>query len=412
MKTKALVAVLLFALTSGIANSQNVPTTKTFSKSSQSYLYADDLLIENTQCSLSCKEIDSNGLISYCFELKKDTSNQTFKMMNIQLVEKSISLLQLYLITAFKKLNPSGTTLDSSKMKLIAKEFLSNINLANIVKSDSADVVGGIDVNPKVILYKKLMIKDMDKNKRASIKPDSYKHHLCKKRDFINESADTIEINKVEIKFEYEQITGIKVIGTDSDKKNNKQGGNEPSVLEFQNNIPISYSTKKDVSNDQRSKARRLYEPNKDTLLWINFGDIIRNDYRLMNQTENYSPTDQVITIKPGDTGKVLKKTPITNLLTAAIFTDLVGLNSLKPNGLVQFEISHRFYLNRRVYRFGSSYSYFGLLNSIRPKVTFSKIESNNKTLDLKGDSLPLYTEAINIYKHTSWSSGGEINLV
>ena len=74
--------------------------------------------------------------------------------------------------------------------------------------------------------------------------------------------------------------------------------------------------------------------------------DVFRNDYRLLNQTANYSPKDQVICIRPGEKGKVIKKEKVTNILKAKVFSDFVGFNSSKPNGLIQTEVSHRFYFN------------------------------------------------------------------
>ncbi len=395
--------MLFSSLISSVISSQDNTTLITDSKSSQEYIYVEDLLIGEVHYLLSCKETETNGKTLYYFELKKDDSKESFTMIEIKPGENSRSIFQNALTSNLKKLGYKETDEDKEKIIIITKEFLANAYIGITVKSDSGYEVGVLNVYPWATLYKE--------NKSKT-------------------ETTTIKINKVEIKFEYEQITGIKVTGTESDQnkkksggdesfldpKNKKIGSDESSIVVFQNRIPLSYSTRKDVSmdrlkQDSSRRRQRLYETKAQSHSWIYFDDVLMNDYRFMNQTEDYSPKDQIVTIKPGEKGRVILKEPITNILSANIYTDLVGLNSFKPNGLVQIEVSHRFYLSRRSFQFGNSYSYCGLFNSVRPKITFSKIESNNKVLDLKGDSLPLYANAIDIFKHTSWSSGGEVNV-
>jgi hypothetical protein len=286
------------------------------------------------------------------------------------------------------------------KINLIAAEFLSNAYSDIYLKSDSEIEIGVLSAkqSAKVFLKKYINPQDTSKNKMKFISELKLK------------KPDSIKIDNVEIKFESEQIAGIKVTGTplwiDTTKARNK------NILEFQNRIPIPYSTKADVSNDRNSKIwkSRLFDI-KDPF-YINLGDVIFNDYKLVNHTEDYSPMDQVLIIKPKERGKVIKKEAVTNLLDAAVFTDLVGFNGSQPNGLIQTEFWRRFYLNRKVSRFIPSYNYCGYFNSIKPKITFSKLESNNKVLELEiNDSSQLYVNTIDIFKHTSWSSGGEVNI-
>jgi hypothetical protein len=291
-----------------------------------------------------------------------------------------------------------------NQVNALAPEVLSDINLKITFGSDTDMETGILYTYSKAKLY------------------------LCNElpSDSINNKKiieDSINIEKVDIKFENEQIADIKVIGNFIKGKNGKSytnGKSEGFRMVFQNRIPIPYSTKADVSNDKnncRLRKIRLYETIRRDTFYINIKDVIYNDYKLLNQTENYSPIDQVITLKPHERGKVIKKETVSKLLDAAIYTDLVGFNGSKPNGLIQTEISRRFYINRRVCTISPTYLHFGFFNDIKPKITLSKLESNNKVLELSSkpvnsNSVQLYTNAIDIFKHTSWSSGGELNLV
>jgi hypothetical protein len=326
-----------------------------------------------------------------------------------------------YLVSLKSKLDSAGKAEDSKWIDTVrivslnkAKEIPNQVNtLAIEVLSDvNSEIYLGSDTGAEVgILYAYQKAK---LNLNTKLDNEYLKTH--KKID------DSIKIERVEIKFENEQIAGIKVIGNFIRGENGKSytnGKNEGFRLEFQNRIPIPYSSKADITYDKKNtrlRKIRLYETIKDTF-FITIKDVIYNDYRFINQTENYSPIDQVITLKPHEKGKVVKQEVVTKLLDASIYTDLVGFNSSKPNGLIQTEISRRFYINRRVCHISPTYIYFGFFNNIKPKITLSKLESNNKVLELStkqvnSDSVQLYANDIDIYKQTSWSTGGELNLV
>ena len=113
----------------------------------------------------------------------------------------------------------------------------------------------------------------------------------------------------------------------------------------------------------------------------------------------------------------IIKKEAVTNIINGAIYTDFLGLSGTQPNGLIQTEINRRFFLNRRVWQLRNTYNYIGFLNSIKPSITLSKIENDNKILELKtqtlnnDSSLQRYTGYIDILKHAKWMSGGDFNI-
>lgn len=488
MKTISFITTLIFSIIYIETSAQVIPTSKTDMESLQDYFYKDDLLIKNIHYFISCKIIETQGIIEYRFELEKDTISICFNITDIKSGEKSIAILKAELLSAIKKLSQEnlnhifkrdsarlnqildnvskkknkltseerlfledliengyqaygpepkiiGEYLDSLKSKLDsidsvndskwidtlriinineAKEIPNQVNalatgvLSEIILKiklgyDTDDAIGILYAYPKAKL-----------NLNPKISKDSKLYDIYK--------DDSICIENIDIKFENEQIADIKIAGYLS--KDNEGTSytvlNEGCRMVFQNRVPIPYSTKADVSNDKtksRFRKIRLYEVTNRNVFYVDFKDVIYNDYRLLNQTENYSPINQTITIKPNENGKYIKKETATKIIEAAIYSDLVGFNSSTPNGLIQTEISRRFYLNRRVSTISPTYFYCGLFNNIKPKVTFSKLESNNKVLELSikqvdSDSVQLFANDIDIFKHTSWSTGGKLNLI
>ena len=266
-----------------------------------------------------------------------------------------------------------------------------------------------------------------------------------------------LNIGNVEIEFEGNQIKNIKVVGvsldmteyfkeyeisalkilkrtmnnsntvsSDTIKNENSLDNFHPKkTVIFQNRVPISYSTKRDISRDvfllNGKKDVRLFE-NEDLFgigVYINLSDVFDNDYNLLNYTENYSPKDGVVMISPGEEAKIIYKEKTLNLLQAKVFSDFVGLNADEPNGLIQTEISKRVYLNTSIRQFGKYYTYFGILNSFYPRVTLSKLEENNRDLELQTitdpqfvvNDLNHYATTLQTYRFQNFSVGGELNL-
>ena len=202
-------------------------------------------------------------------------------------------------------------------------------------------------------------------------------------------------------------------------------GSTANETFVFQNRVPISYSTKRDISRDvfldallSNKEVKLFYNrPVYGKSLYINFSDVFYNDYKLLNKTENYSPYDTVITIKPGDPGTILLKEKTVNILQAKVFSDFVGFDQDQPNGLIQTEISKRVYLNSSIIQLGKNYAYWGFVNSVNPKLNISKIEENNRSLLLEplADTLggrTHYIPSMDFFRHQNFSVGGEVNLV
>ncbi len=269
-----------------------------------------------------------------------------------------------------------------------------------------------------------------------------------KERDTLQKPIqDTmLTIKEVEVKFEAGQISGIAIKGYLDDFRGR--------VLTFHNRVPISFSTKFDVSLDYYI-VRNIEVYCKDYVLdgyHVNLNEVLYNDYKLSNYTNNYSPIDTVILLKPFEVGKVIFRERATDILQARIFSDFIGYGGDQPNGLVQVEFSksinlkttirkngakrdatspeweqqkqttqcgkpeettdmcHRnlFKLNR--YKKIHTYEWF---RYTIPMIAITKIEKEEKFLDvsLNADSTGNVT-AINLMKYSNFRAGLQHNIL
>jgi len=145
------------------------------------------------------------------------------------------------------------------------------------------------------------------------------------------------------------------------------------------------------------------------------------NDLSYYNNTENYSPKDQVLLFKDISQPKPIFKENTKDILKARIYSDFVGFDETNPNGLVQTEVSKRFFLNTSSTSSFQNFMYSGYLNSIEPSLTLSKIEQNNKFLELSPfspanpgtdmDSTVNYVSSLDILRYTSLQIGATLGL-
>jgi hypothetical protein len=168
-----------------------------------------------------------------------------------------------------------------------------------------------------------------------------------------------------------------------------------------------------------------------DSSYYILLNDLIVYDYKLEVDRRDYSPSNQFLSLE-GGLSKILNKAPTNKLFEAHIFTDFIGLNEEKPNGLVQTEVSKRINVNS-VQRnvpplFYGLIKSIGIFQYISPSITFSKIEQHNKWLVLgnldsirnnpglndtsKFDhTIHSYSTALDLFQHQSFSAGFDLNV-
>jgi hypothetical protein len=181
----------------------------------------------------------------------------------------------------------------------------------------------------------------------------------------------------------------------------------------------------------EQSKVKKLKAIKIDSSYKIPLSSIVDYDYYLGVDRRDYSPAPISITLMGGES-IVLHKEETRKLFEAHIYTDFVGLQGDKPNGLVQVDVKKRININTRqklskewIYWLFRSY---GWLHYISPLVTFSKIEQHNRRLILgdldsvrfnpgRNDSSSLnknlhrFATPLDIYQHQSLSAGVDVNV-
>lgn len=189
-------------------------------------------------------------------------------------------------------------------------------------------------------------------------------------------NADSIFLVK-DIVFEFEEgfISGMDVKGTINGTK-----------VIYSNLFPIGFSTLKDKDNLKNTFLFSNYQKRK--LEPLRLSDLIEDyDYERYDSKREYNPANGVVSWTKEDDKKTLEvfHAKTNELFVAKVFSDFIGLDETKPNGLVQTEISRRFNLvTRRKQMLGGQSFNYGWLSFITPMVGISKIEENNKFIPLQ----------------------------
>jgi hypothetical protein len=293
------------------------------------------------------------------------------------------------------------------------EDNLREIRLLAIEKESITKAIGQIDIE----------INNIDKNvievnKRIQ-KADSVIN--VRKSELIAavSQIDRFSFKVIDIEVEFNEgfIENIRVIG------NAKLAGSyelEKEILKalsldslkFGNPYPFGFSSKNDY--EYLLELKLFAKDNQRDNYVMKVSDLL-NEYFQKHEVNrrDYSPADGVIKFNESQGFcQELKKDETYKLLEAKIFSDFVGFESSSPNGLVQTEVSREFRLYTKRFRINTRNNEmdawnFGFLSYIEPKIILSKIEDNNKSLDLyysdpiAGDSENRrYASAIDMKKH------------
>ncbi len=183
-------------------------------------------------------------------------------------------------------------------------------------------------------------------------------------------------IDSVSIEFYEGTMKKIVVMGTLNQKE-----------LIFTNKVAISFSSFSDFKEVGNIELVEFAE--SDNRYSIKLQDLLRYVPKLQLNSEDYSPGNSVISVKPSSKSIILLKEKQSQLLNAKIYSDFVGLDEEEPNGLIQIEVSKNITINpaKIIIDKKSQNFYFGYLNSYEPTVTIRKIEGNNREFVLKQSS-------------------------
>lgn len=194
---------------------------------------------------------------------------------------------------------------------------------------------------------------------------------------------------------------------------------------------PKALSQKERKEFIAKAKVAKFCFVKIDSSYIIRLNNVIDYDYYLGVDRRDYSPAPIEIVLMGGES-KVLHKEQTRKLFEAHIYTDFVGLQEDKPNGLVQVDVKKRININTRqrlskewIYWLFRSYGWF---HYVSPSVTFSKIEQHNRRLILgdldsvrfnpgRNDSSSLnknlhrFATPLDIYQYQSLSAGVDFNI-
>jgi hypothetical protein len=204
------------------------------------------------------------------------------------------------------------------------------------------------------------------------------------------------------------------------------------------------------IGNQNKLNSIRLYEkgarsfPNKtpmnaataarseDNYTYIILGELLQYKNKLEVDRRDYSPRDTAITVFGGQ-NVTLYKEETNKLFEARIFSDFIGLQEDKPNGLIQTEVEKRININtiqwqvtRALFPIFKSY---GIFQYILPNITLSKLEQHNRHYVLgdldsirynpgTNDTSKLqrhshrYATPLDLYQHQSFSVGCDLNVL
>jgi len=107
------------------------------------------------------------------------------------------------------------------------------------------------------------------------------------------------------------------------------------------NTVPIGFSTMHDYS---AFKQIMLYFKDNFGIKFpvINLMNYIPN---LQLNSEDYSPENKIYKIQPDEKAVILYKEKTVDILKAEIYSDFMGFGQDNPNGLIQTEVSKKFFL-------------------------------------------------------------------
>lgn len=309
------------------------------------------------------------------------TTNSEFTLKPLEL-----KLFQMSFKQSIAKLKITSITSEQNEsLELLSRELFFEIIAAKILKgSDDNDgpIAGTL------------------KTKEIRIKASKVKNK--------KNSSDTIEyfldISNVQIEFYDGYIENISIEGTINNE-----------IMSFENRAPIGFSSKSNFNSTD------CWLFSSDKTLKINLYDIFYYRANLEIDRKDYSPQNTVLSFKPSmGQDIILYKDATQKLFALNIFTDFVGLDKTKPNGLVQVELNKKFNMYSRMSSLGRTSISLGFLNLFNFETGLTKIEENNQSLNISStDKLSnneitrdKYVGLIDILKHQRAYLGFNFNLL
>ena len=129
-------------------------------------------------------------------------------------------------------------------------------------------------------------------------------------------------------------------------------------------------------SLDHKTPVKKLYEINSEKQIYIYAQDVVRYHPKIGNK---YIPDETTVILNSENKiQSVTKNVDLNSHVKFNLYTDLLGLLSNQPNGLLQAELSSYITLFRRPYL-----SNLFIINHIRPTVTYRRFDKAIESFDV-----------------------------
>ncbi|MDO7850938.1 hypothetical protein [Hymenobacter convexus] len=221
----------------------------------------------------------------------------------------------------------------------------------------------------------------------------------------------TFLLDSVQMEVEDGHMMNLKATGTLDD--------GQPVV--FETYAPIGLSSDRDLNREWRRQRLQSQYPIKNRGAhhedaYIRLTDLIRYYPALAPEAGDRSPANNVYIFRPADPlpKRTLPKIETTKILQARLYTDLAGVKSDNPNGLIQVEVSKKFVFGSPWSKISPNYQ-FQALSYLTPSFSLNKIEQQNRYLTLSRISrAPLLygVHTIDLLRYTNLRIGVDLNLL
>ncbi|NML56782.1 hypothetical protein [Chryseobacterium cheonjiense] len=405
---------------------------------------------------LICCTIVLSAQVSHIFSIDKDTysitfskneNNYDFTLFNVSDTKNktSFTLPKLDIITFKNVMFENLKTLKSSMSlpqedenvdRAINEVFYTAVaNIDAIDDLNYAPIAGTITINKQVNIYR-----DVALPKVLGIIPKSNSDKI---------PGLLFKIEKVQIVFQNGFIQDVIVDGEIvADKKIDESKISVDikefveAKLRFTNYYGIGFSSKMNIrklgntylyTNQKENIDKKFTKPTKPQYslfdldeMSISLGEVLQfYDYQNGVYTTDYSPANQKISLKGGESS-TLYKDKTYKILEARIFSDFLGFNSDKPNGLIQIEVDKQFNFNTTRYQFlwYKLRMGIGYLEYLKLNGGLTKIEDNKRLLipDMEDEQATSYNGSnilinkrfstpIDILNHQTWNIGTNANI-
>lgn len=262
---------------------------------------------------------------------------------------------------------------------------------------DSGQKIAEITLMDKIAIHQPL---NLGNKTKLSIWKLLKKSEINKEDKKIKYRDRELEVNSAQIVFEDGTIKNIIIEGTNPERE---------KVI-FSNIYSIGITTRANILNFSNITLHPELSYTGET---IKLSDVITYKRITDLRTNDFSPADVPLVLYPKQPLELFKA-PSSKLFQLNMFSDFVGLNENNPNGLVQVEFTKRINLwtKRTDTWFNSGKGWF---THLLPSLEISKIEENNRSLELSqfnnGGQITNYLNPLELYRYSYARISNEINI-